>query len=781
MKPSGLFRSRQNQQDRARNRENTQMTWAAQTMSQSMRSTQLFLKRNLWVWPIIAVVLLGLIGISVRSAIETTMKDNLKSELQTLLSVEVAMLRTWFKVQQSSAEAEANSTEVRELTQQLMAASELTQTQPEDGSLSSIHRSLEKQLGATMSSHRYVGYFVADKTRTILSSSDPAMIGRSSVPEFDSMLTRCLDGVSTVSPPFRSVSALKSDSGQYRTGLPTMFVVAPIRDENFQVMGVLGLQIRPEEEFTKILQLGRIGESGETYAFDRNAVMVSNSRFDTDLMLLGLIPQTGEDASMLTIRICDPEGNMVEGFRPTRLRAEMPLTRMAMSALGQESLFDVEGYRDYRGVPVVGAWNWLSDYNIGVATEIDHAEAYRPLTILQWTFWGLFTLLVASSVAIFVFTIIVARMQREAQKAAIEARQVGQYELLEKLGQGAMGVVFKGQHAMLRRPTAIKMLDLDKINDNSISRFEREVQITCQLNNPNTIAIYDYGRTPEGVFYYAMEYLDGIDLETLASRCGPQPEARVIHLLLQICGSLYEAHSLGLVHRDIKPANIMLSRRGGLPDVIKVLDFGLVKAMDEKKQVSMTAANSLTGTPLYISPEGVNSPALVDSRSDIYAVGAVGYFLLTGHPPFMSDNLVELLRMHVMEAPMSPSDRSGRPISAELEAAIMACLEKNPANRPQTARDLANLLRKCIACGTWTVEDGDAWLGRYERWQLGTGRGSGSGSGISLQQTQAASPSVRSDSEKADSATKNTLPQIPGSPSPDDFGQTMIENSPPNE
>ena len=201
-----------------------------------------------------------------------------------------------------------------------------------------------------------------------------------------------------------------------------------------------------------------------------------------------------------------------------------------------------------------------------------------------------------------------------------------------------MGVVYKGHHAMLRRPTAIKMLDVDKVNEGSIERFEREVQITSQLNHPNTVAIYDYGRTPEGVFYYAMEYLDGIDLQTLVERYGPQPVPRVIHILLQVCGSLYEAHSLGLVHRDIKPANIMLNRRGGEPDVVKVLDFGLVKAVDDQKQAGLTQQASLTGTPLYMSPEAIQLPNSVDARSDLYAVGAVGYFLLTGHPVFEADN-----------------------------------------------------------------------------------------------------------------------------------------------
>ena len=760
MNPFNLFRTQKNSSGDQPKVKKTHVTWAATSVGRSMRSTQTFLKQNLWMWPIIAVLVLGLLGVSVRSGIESTMKKSLQSQLTTLLNVEVAMLRTWFEVQQSSAESEANSTALRELTSQLLEAAQPAVESETTINTTAVHRDIEKQLGATMSSHRFVGYFIANKSQEIISASDATLIGWKELPSFDSLLNKALDGSSTVSAPFRSVSALKSFDGQYRTGMPTMFVAAPIRDENFQVMAVLALQIRPEENFTKILQLGRIGDSGETYAFDRDALMVSNSRFDSDLMLLGLIPQAGDSRSMLSIQVRDPGGNIVEGFRSDRLRIEMPPTRMAASAISGESSNNVEGYRDYRGVTVVGAWSWLEDYDIGVTTEIDHAEAYRPLTILQWTFWGLFGLLVASSIAIFIFTLVVARLQREAQLAAMNARQVGQYELLDKLGQGAMGVVYKGQHAMLRRPTAIKMLDVDKINDDSIARFEREVQITCQLNHPNTIAIYDYGRTPEGVFYYAMEFLDGIDLEALCQKGGPQPEARVIHLLLQICGSLYEAHSLGLVHRDIKPANIMLSRRGGLPDVVKVLDFGLVKALDSQKQASMTAANSLTGTPLYLSPEAVNSPALVDARSDIYAVGAVGYFLLTGTTPFTSESLVELLRKHVTEPPLPPSDRVGRVISPELEAAVLACLEKSPANRPQTARDLANMLRKCPEFGRWTVEDGDAWWGRMERGQLNP-KASQTQPGYSNQTTVAGNDQGKNQSDGR-------------SPPLDDFGSTMI-------
>jgi hypothetical protein len=505
---------------------------------------------------------------------------------------------------------------------------------------------------------------------------------------------------------------MKDSTGRLRTGIPTMFACAPVRDQGFQPIAVLAMRIRPEREFTQILHMGQIGETGETYAFDKSGLLLSNSRFDEDLILLGLLPDLENAQSILTVSLRDPGGNLAEGFRPGVRRAELPLTVMAASAIAGESGVNVSGYRDYRGVPVVGAWTWLPEYELGVATEIDHAEAFRPLAILRWAFFSLFGLLILSSIAIFAFTLSVARLQRKVQKAAIEARHLGQYHLETQIGAGAMGVVFKGHHAMLRRPTAIKLLSVENVTEASIARFERKVQITCKLNHPSTIAIFDYGRTPEGVFYYAMEYLDGINLQTLVEQYGPQPEGRVIHILRQVCGSLYEAHSLGLVHRDIKPANIMLNRRGGESDVVKVLDFGLVKAIDDQEPAS---SGGLSGTPLYMSPESIQTPDLVDARSDLYAVGAVGYFLLTGKSVFQAASLAELCRQHVTTVPESPSQRLGRAISAELEGAVMACLDKSRARRPQTARDLMALLNRCPLANTWSIDDADAWWGRHER------------------------------------------------------------------
>ena len=234
-----------------------------------------------------------------------------------------------------------------------------------------------------------------------------------------------------------------------------------------------------------------------------------------------------------------------------------------------------------------------------------------------------------------------------------------------------MGTVYRARHAFLKRPTAVKILDPDKVTEEAFARFEREVQLTSRLNHPNTIAVFDYGRNSDGVCYYAMEYLDGINLDDLIKDFGPLPESRVIEILRQICGSLAEAHDIGLIHRDIKPANVILSLRAGIPDFVKVLDFGLVKVVDESEEAKLTRANVTVGTPHYLSPEAVERPESVTPLSDLYAIGALGYFLLTGTTVFTGKTIMEICMKHVRTNPDPPSVRLGRPVSPVLEEIIL--------------------------------------------------------------------------------------------------------------
>jgi serine/threonine protein kinase len=274
-----------------------------------------------------------------------------------------------------------------------------------------------------------------------------------------------------------------------------------------------------------------------------------------------------------------------------------------------------------------------------------------------------------------------------------EATELGQYTLIRKIGEGGMGIVFEARHALLRRRTAVKLLPLGKSGAQNATRFEREVRLTSTLTHPNTVAIYDYGRSPDGLFYYAMEYLDGIDLQKLVDRSGAQPSPIVVHILEQICGALSEAHGAGLIHRDIKPANVILCERGGAPAVAKVVDFGLVKAIEANDGgPTETKTRGPVGTPLYMSPEAIQNPEAVDARSDLYAVGAVGYFLVTGQHVFGGGTAVEVCAHHLHTAPVPPTERTSRPVDRSLEALLLECLAKDPDRRPGSARALGDRL-----------------------------------------------------------------------------------------
>jgi serine/threonine-protein kinase len=302
---------------------------------------------------------------------------------------------------------------------------------------------------------------------------------------------------------------------------------------------------------------------------------------------------------------------------------------------------------------------------------------------------------------------LISRVIYGLQAEVREARRLGQYVLEHKIGEGGMGEVYRASHGMMRRPSALKLLRKDQAGESSLQRFEREVQLTARLTHPNTITIFDYGRTNDGVFYYVMELLDGANLERVVAVGGPQPPGRVARILLMACGALIEAHSVGLIHRDIKPANIMLCTQGGERDVVKLLDFGLVKEVEVDRQVKLTAASALTGTPQYMAPETIRAPDSVDARTDLYALGAVAYYLLAGREVFDGQSIVEVCSQHLHQKP-EPLSAHGVDIPAELEAIVLACLEKDPERRPATAATLRQQLEACRV-EPWDAEHARLW------------------------------------------------------------------------
>lgn len=342
---------------------------------------------------------------------------------------------------------------------------------------------------------------------------------------------------------------------------------------------------------------------------------------------------------------------------------------------------------------------------------VDSRTTFSP-DAATFFFWIVFPYLLTTIMAY-----VGARVVYSLGTAVTEAREMGSYRLVERLGEGGMGEVWRAQHRLLARPAAIKLIrgtgkDAQTPSHEMIRRFEQEAQVTARLSSPHTVQLFDFGIADDGSFYYVMELLNGLDLETLVRKHGPLPSERVIYLLRQVCHSLAEAASFGLVHRDIKPANLFVCRYGGEWDFMKVLDFGIAKPADnmlETGAITLTADHALRGTPAYIAPEQVLSGPAVDSRADIYAVGCVAYFLLTGQLVFTGDTPMAVVLQHAQAIPIPPSEKSELPIPPALERLVMSCLAKSPADRPQSARELSQQLADVSGSGAWTQERAREW------------------------------------------------------------------------
>ncbi len=341
---------------------------------------------------------------------------------------------------------------------------------------------------------------------------------------------------------------------------------------------------------------------------------------------------------------------------------------------------------------------------LGVAHPELYQVAIRAAGLEKVFEDGLFLVLGAFTAIFGTHTINTLRVE------AYRARLLNQYRLGRRLGGGGMGEVYLAEHQLLKRPCAIKLIRHDLVGNHRIfARFEREVRAAAQLSHWNTIEIFDYGRNDDGAFYYVMEYLPGLSLAELVERHGPMPPGRVIYLLRQACDALQEAHESGLVHRDIKPANLMAAYRGGLHDVSKLLDFGLVKTLSEDGPAAhLSREGTVAGSPLYMAPEQIMHTHEPDRRTDIYGLGAVAYFMLTGRPPFRGDNAMAVMIAHVRDAVTPPSQL--RPeIPTDLESVVLRCLAKNPHDRYPDTPSLADDLERCADVDNWSPRHAALW------------------------------------------------------------------------
>jgi serine/threonine protein kinase len=680
-------------------------------------------------WALPAALALAIAGVGVwadsvlRGAVERQVRD----ELRLSLDANVRAVELWMEAQEARLRLVAGSARVAELAQTLVSAAHAPGTtddalraHPAQEEFRRLLVSLAMGRGQGGSALSGVsGGGIADTSGRIVAALDPARIGQHQEAFDQEEMLRVLAGEALLLRP-QKVSRPSAGPGSPLRPEVEMSVAAPVRDAKGDVIAVMTFRLRPEAEFTRMLNSSRFGESGETYAFDRRATALSDSRFPDQLRALGLIPNAPGEGTILNLRLLDPGGDLTAGYKPARPIESWPVGHAVTEALAGRSGVDTAGYRDYRGVEVVGGWTWLERHGLGLSTKVDRAEAFSTLHLLRRAFGALLALLVLSAVAVAAYTALAGRLGRDLRRA----QKLGHYTLEEKVGEGGMGAVYRARHALLRRKTAIKLIRADKAAPQMRARFEREVQLTSQLTHPNTIAVFDYGRAGDGTFYYAMEYLDGVTLDRLVGGEGALDPRRTIHVLRQLCGSLAEAHADGLIHRDVKPANVMLCVRGLIYDFVKVLDFGLAKEAAGGGDGSITSVGELTGTPLYMSPEMIRAPGAASPQSDVYAVGALAYFLVTGTQVFSGSTVVEILNKHLAEAPVPPSERMRRPVDAALEQLIMRCLHKERAARPADARALLEELDK-VAAGhpPWTQAEARQWwetrAAEYRRHAMG--------------------------------------------------------------
>ena len=659
--------------------------------------------RRIIIFAVIAVVFLTALGLWTNNAVRLSVEEIYSTHLQELVDAHITALTLWMENQKSHIRSWADLPHLREHIQALVKMGRHAPSAPEKLMTSQALADLQGALESVVKIKTYQGFAVVDRSGLILASAqENSFVGTYVSPDFKRILNPVFQGEAIIERPHLEGELIPDLKA--RSNHPVMLAAAPVRDEAGIVLAALVFSIHPDQDFTRILSVTRAGVSGDTYALDGNGFLISDSQIEDQLKAIGIIADTPEARSILNVQIRDPGGDLTKGYAPAKSLADRPLTRMAQAAIAGESGFDLKGYRDYRGVEVFGAWKWLPDYGFGVATEISKSEASAIMRPLKMIFWGHLILLIVCAGLIVGGFFLIQRLRKHIEIV----KNLGQYTLEKKIGEGGMGNVYKASHAKLKRPTAVKFLKPEAVNPQTIARFEREVQLTSQLTHPNTIRVYDYGHTPEGIFYYAMEYLPGLNLAQLIEMEGNLPAGRVTHILKQICFSLVEAHSIDLIHRDIKPLNVILCERGGRFDTVKVLDFGLVKDISGQN-TEHTEAHELTGTPAYVAPERLIDPQNIDARSDLYSVGSVGFNLLTGQDVFTGANAMEI-GYHVMKKPAPRvSEKVNHQIPEKLDRLISDCLAKDPAARPQSAREVIDILESIEDVDRWEQEDAKRW------------------------------------------------------------------------
>ncbi len=672
--------------------------------------------RGLWVaLPLFLISLL--LGYWVDQLIRGSLKSAIATQLNESIDFRVTELRQWEQAQIVRAAGWGEHPQVVEQIEKLVAS--VQALAPEDPRLrqelanSQCCAELSKRLGELAG--RPVKFAVWDRRMVTLVDwnqiRSPELIGSGTTTLGTNMLAPVLKGQPKLFLPHASFAI--SEGFQPEEGLPPLSILVPVTHPQTHAV-VAAMMVRGyglEEDYANMLARWADVAQGEVYLLNQGAALLTPSRYEAKLAELPLaIGQTDRSRRPL---VRDPGVNLLAGATPPESSAAWLPTLLARQVTTGDNGAYVDGYRNYVGQRVVGAWRWLPDHEVGIALEEDYDHSFAIANTVRRAFYALSGLFALSLLGFSAATAVGERRQRLKNIS-----EVGPYHIQELLGEGGMGRVYLAEHALLCRQSAIKVLTKGDNDLSVISRFEREVQLASQLTHPNTIAIFDFGRSREGVFYYAMEYIHGAHLGQLIEYAGPLEPGRCIYLLRQLCRALLEAHHAGVVHRDIKPQNIMVCNRGGEPDFVKLFDYGLVKAFAPGVSHNQSQTKVVLGTPRFMAPERLNSPWLADPRVDIYSVGALAYYLLTAQLPplvtFGEDIEREQPGVETLDLPPAVVDFGGL---------LSVCMAVEPASRPSNMNSVLRELDALAKKFPWTRDDSELWWSKNEEKLLRLVRG----------------------------------------------------------
>ncbi|MBD0400737.1 serine/threonine-protein kinase [Flammeovirga sp. EKP202] len=483
----------------------------------------------------------------------------------------------------------------------------------------------------------------------------------------------------------------------------------PIYNYKNEIVGYVLTVTLAKNQFSNLFKSTVYGQSSEAYALNQEGFIISESRFTKVLQEKGFL---NYGSSIYHLQGLNPGVNVMEGEIPEIEVINWPLTATSLkfyeyyNGIIQQNSGSIHHiYKDYRGVDVIGVWKWLDDLGFGIVLKEDAADALVMIQKMDWVLGVLYFIICLLCFLLYHSNIRILRFNSKIKK-------LGQFAIVEKIGEGGFGVVYKAEHALIKMPVAIKLLKKEFNTDDNIKRFEREVRATSTLKHPNTIKIYDYGISNEGNFYYVMEFIEGITLGKIIDRDEQFPINRAVYILLEVAYSLREAHHKNLVHRDIKPMNILLSKQGEAYDQVKLLDFGLVKELTPDSE--QTAFHKVGGTPLYMAPERLRDPKNSDSKVDIYSLGILGFYMLNGRLMIEILSQKVLSGQEIIEAREIQKLIDREDIPEDLYSLLVQCIQFNPEKRIQNIDTLIQHLEKIAAQTPWNKKQAYDWWKTYD-------------------------------------------------------------------